>query len=48
MYIRNDFWLHFTSVQHVTMIGLKLQDSIYTGYEPGTSPETFTTKRIFT
>ena len=47
MYIRNVSWLHFiTSVQYVNMIGVKWQDSIYTEYESGTSPETSTTKRI--
>lgn len=48
MYIRNVSWLHFTKgVQYVTMIVLKWQDSIYAEYESGTSPKTFTTKRIF-
>lgn len=43
-----EMFLHFiTSVQYVTMIGLKWRDSIYTEYESGTSPETSTTKRTF-
>lgn len=46
MYIRNVSWLRFTmSVQYVTMIRLKWQDSIYIENESRTSPEASTTKK---